>query len=254
MKPVAKKTGAMDAITLAPAGRLRAAINRANPVLSTIDAATGGPGGVAVDISRELGRRLGVPTDLIVYGSARECVQAIGSSQADIGYFAIDPLRAGDLHFTPPYVLMEGVYAVPAHSAIQRIEDVDRPGHRIAVGAGSAYALFLARNMKNAKVVDVATSPEVVETFVRQRLEVAAGVRQQMQKDMAQFPGVRLVAERFMAIHQAMAVKKCAGDAAFTYLNEFIEDLKASGFIADAFARHAIAGASVAPPGYPESD
>jgi polar amino acid transport system substrate-binding protein len=236
---------------LAPGGRLRAAVNVANPVLFRADPATGAPGGVAADLARELARRLDVEAELLPLPSARVCVHAVQEGDAAIGFFAIDPLRGDTLHFTPPYVLMEGVYVVRADSAIARNEDVDRPGHRVAVGAGSAYALHLARAFEHARIVDAPGSGMAVEVFLRDGLEAAAGVRQQMQADVARQPGLRMLDGRFMAIHQSMATARNHGETVSAYLNAFIEDAKRQGLVSAALQRHDVQGAAVAPEGYP---
>jgi polar amino acid transport system substrate-binding protein len=236
---------------LAPGGRLRAAVNLANPVLFKADRATGQPGGVAVDLAGELARRLEVPLELVALPSARDCVRAVQEEEVAIGFFAIDPLRGDTLHFTPPYVLMEGVYVVRAGSPIRRNEDVDQAGHRVAVGAGSAYALHLARELKHARVVDAPGSGQAVEVFLRDGLDAAAGVRQQMRSDLERHAGLRMLEGRFMAICQSMATAKRSSDAVAAYLNAYVEDIKRAGFVAAALARHQVEGAAVAPAGYP---
>lgn len=245
------RTRAAVARALAPQGRLRAAINLANPVLSKADPATGAPGGVAVDLAGELARRLGLRIELLPLPSARECVRAVQEEHAAIGFFAIDPLRGDTLHFTPPYVLMEGVYVVRADSPIRRNEDVDQPGHRVAVGAGSAYALHLKREFKHACVVDAPGSAQAVGMFLRDGLDVAAGVRQQMRADLERHARLRMLDGRFMAIYQSMATARRHGEAVFDYLNAYVEDIKAKGFVGAALARHNVEGAAVAPAGYP---
>ncbi|WP_082987977.1 transporter substrate-binding domain-containing protein [Bordetella bronchialis] len=236
---------------LAPRGVLRAAINLANPVLFKADAASGAPGGVAVDLAAGLARRLGVGIEVVALPSAKECVRAVQDGAADIGFFAIDPLRGDTLHFTPPYVLMEGVYVVRDDAPITRTGQVDRPGHRVAVGAGSAYALHLARELRHARVVEAPGSGQAVEVFLRDGLDAAAGVRQQMRADLERHPGLRMLDERFMAIHQSMATARARGPAATRCLDAYIEDAKRDGRVAAALARHGVDGAAVAPPGYP---
>ncbi len=117
----------------------------------------------------------------------------------------------------------------------------------MTVGKGSAYDLFLTRELKQAEIVRAPTSPTVVDVFVEQRLEVAAGVKQQLEADMNRFPGYRLLPGRFMVIQQAMGTPKSRGVEAATYLSLFVEEMKASGFVAQALQRHSIQGASVAP-------
>ncbi|SAK62723.1 ABC amino acid transporter, periplasmic ligand binding protein [Caballeronia pedi] len=231
---------------LAPTGTLRASLNLGNPVLvNRTD--SGEPGGVSVDLARELASRLGVPVAFTEFDRAAESVETVTNEGADIGFFAIDPLRGAGIAFSAAYVLIEGCYLVRNESPLTRHEDVDREGNRILVGKGSAYDLFLTREIRHAQIVRTALSQTVVDDFLRDDLEVAAGVRQQLEADAARTPGLRLLDGRFMVIEQAMGLSKRRGDEAANYLREFVEDAKRSGFVADALARHGIQGASVAP-------
>ena len=231
---------------LAPTGTLRAAINFGNPILAARDASTGEPRGVSVDLSRELARRLGVPVQFVTYDAAGKVVEGLKSGAWDVAYVAIDPARAVDISYSAAYVVIEGAYLVSQDSPIRSNADVDRDGVRVAVGAGSAYDLFLSRNLKHAKMVRAPTSPAVVDMFVAQKLEVAAGVKQQLEADARRIPGLRLLEGRFMVINQAMGTPR-GRDAGAKYLREFVEEMKASGFVARALERHRIEGASVAP-------
>lgn len=227
---------------LAPSGTLRATINVGNPILAGLDE-TGAPRGVSVDIARELAGRLGTSLQCVVVDAAKKSVETVVGGQADVGFFAIDPVRGADIAFTEPYVLIEGCYLVRQDSPIRNNSDVDAAGTRVAAGAGSAYDLFLTRELKQAALVRVPTSPAVVAAFIEQGLEVAAGVKQQLQADAARHPGLRLIEEPFMVIRQAMGVAKARGDAAASYLRTFVDDLRASGFVREALARHGIEGA-----------
>lgn len=237
---------------LAPNGTLRAAINFGNPILAAKDSASGDPRGVSVDLSRELARRLGVPVQFVFYDAAGKVVEDLKSGAWDVAYVAIDPARAKDIAYSGPYVVIEGAYLVPQGSPIRSNAEVDREGVRVAVGMGSAYDLFLSRTLKNAKIVRSPTSPAVTDLFVAQKLEVAAGVKQQLEADARRIPGLRLLEGRFMVIHQAMGTPR-GRDAGARYLREFVEEMKASGFVADALKRHSIEGAAVAPATGPNS-
>jgi len=241
-----KEQRAAAAKELAPTGKLRAAINYGNPILAS-KGPDGKPQGVSVDLAREAARRLDVPVELVTFNSAGNAVQAIKSRDVDLAFVAIDPVRAADMEYTAPYVVIEGAYLVRSESPVQRNEDVDRPGTRVVVGRGSAYDLFLTRNLKAATLVRSPTSPAVVDMFLKENQEVAAGVKQQLEMDAKRVGGVRLLPERFMIIEQAMGVPK-GRLAAQAWLSDFIEDMKASGYVASGLQRHAIEGASVAPP------
>jgi len=230
-----------------PTGKLRASINLGNPILANRDAATGEPLGVSIDLARAFAGRLGVEIEWVVFDTAGKSVDAITQEKADIGFFAIDPLRGEGISFTAPYVLIEGSYMVPNASPLQTNEEVDRPGCRVTVGKGSAYDLFLTRELRHAEIVRAPSSPTVVDVFVAQGLDVAAGVKQQLEADLKRFPGLRLLPGRFMVIQQAMGLPKGRGMEAAQCLRQFVEDMKASGFVAQALVRHGIQGAIVAP-------
>jgi ABC-type amino acid transport substrate-binding protein len=230
----------------APTGRLRASINVGNPILAKREPG-GSASGVSVDLARALAAQLAVELDLVIFESAGESVQAVTDEKADVGFFAIDPKRGQEIAFTDAYVLIEGYYLVPEASSIQTNEQVDQAGVRIAVGKGSAYDLYLQRTIQKAQLVQAPTSPAVFSFFVEKGLEVAAGVKQQLERDLPNFPGHRLLPERFMVIRQAMGLPKSRGEMAAAFLTDFVEAQKASGFVGKALQRHGISGATVAP-------
>lgn len=233
---------------LAPTGKLRAVINFGNPILANKDAATGEATGVSVDLARELARRLGVDVELVTVASAGESVETLARGRVDVGFFAIDPARAATTAYSGPYVQIEGAYLVRDDSPIRSNDEVDRDGIRVAVGNKSAYDLYLTRTLARAKIERAPTSPAVVDYFVTQRLDVAAGVKQQLEMDAKRHGGLRLLPGRFMVINQAMGMAK-GKEAGARFLTAFVEEMKASGFVAEALKRHNIEGASVATPG-----
>ena len=238
---------AQPAHDMAPTGTLRAVINLGNPILARKDAQTGAPVGVSVDLARALADRLQVPLALIPVESAGRSVELVTQEQADVGFFAIDPVRGQGIAFTSAYVQIEGSYLVRQDSPLRSNEEVDRPAHRIVVGKGSAYDLFLTRELKQAQLVRAPTSPEVVSFFMAGPYDVAAGVKQQLESDARQTPGVRLLPGRFMVIEQAMGLPRNRSASAHQQLSRFVSDMKASGMVAAALQRHRIEGAVVAP-------
>jgi len=228
---------------IAPNGVLRAAINLGNPVLAQGTPAA--PAGVTVDIARELGARLGVPVDLACFAAARESFEAMARGDADICFLAVEPARAEQVAFTAPYVVIEGVYVVPAGSGLAAPADLDRDGVRIGVNEGSAYDLFLSRTLGKASLV---RGDDGITLFREQGLEAAAGIRQVVTAFVAQNPEFRLVDQGFMQIRQALGTTLTRTPDTARFLAAFIEDLKASGFIAAALRRSGQDGALVAPP------
>jgi polar amino acid transport system substrate-binding protein len=179
---------------LAPTGRLRAAINLGNAVLAQKDAG-GELRGVTVDLARELARRAGMPLDLVPFEAAGKVFEALKAGTWDVAFLAIEPVRAAEIDFTAPYVLIEGTYMVPADSPLKTIADVDRPGVRIAVGRGSAYDLYLTRTIKNATLVRAHTGGgrAMIDLFLTEKLEAAAGVKQPLVAYARTDPNVRVM-------------------------------------------------------------
>jgi polar amino acid transport system substrate-binding protein len=234
------------AARFAPTGRLRAAINLGNPLLAAVEPGTGRVQGVSIDLAQVLADRLGVPLEPVVVDTAAKSVAAVTGEAADVGFFAIDPLRGAGIAFSAPYLLIEGAYLVRADSPLQATEDVDRPGLSVVVGQGSAYDLHLTRELKHARILRAPSSPAVVDAFLAESADVAAGVRQQLEADARRLPGLRLLDGHFMVIRQAMGVPKGRGDDIAAALHAFVEEMKADGFVAAAMGRHGVTGASLA--------
>jgi polar amino acid transport system substrate-binding protein len=223
---------------LCPTGKLRAAINFGNGVLAQKDAATGAAKGVTADLARELGKRLGVEVDLIPHDSAGKVFDGATTNAWDVAFVAIEPVRAAVIEFTAPYVIIEGTYMVPKKSPLKAVADVDRAGVRIAVGLKSAYDLYLSRTIKNATIVHAAAGggSAMIDLFIKDKLEAVAGVRQPLESYAKDHSELRVMDGHFMEIQQAMGTPK-GRLAGVSYLRGFIEDMKASGFVAEALKR-----------------
>jgi polar amino acid transport system substrate-binding protein len=232
---------------LAPSGRLRAAINFGNSVLAKKDPVTGEPCGISAELARELACRLGVPVDFIAFDAAGKVFDALAAGAWDVAFMAIDPVRAAAIDFTGPYVMIEGTYVVPSNSPLRTIADVDSAGVRVAAARGSAYELYLTRALERATLIREPSGPEALARFLRDRLEAAAGVKQAIVAFAKANAGLRVIEGRFMAIEQAMGTPKGRAAAA-RYLRKFIEEMKASGFVAEALERSGQTDAAVAPP------
>lgn len=240
-------TAAALVSAFAPGGRLRASINLGNPILANKDPSSGEPVGVSIDLARELARRLGVEVELVLFERAALSVDAVRSEDADIGFFAVDPARSEGLQFTAPYVLIEGSYLVPESSPLTDNSQVDEHGRRISVGSGSAYDLFLTREIKRAEIVRMQGARPALAAVRAGEVDVAAGIRQVLEREAQREPGVRVLPGRFMVIQQAMGTPASRGAQARVALAAFVEEMKSSGFVADRLKRHRIEGATVAP-------
>lgn len=237
-------TSAAVTADLAPEGVLRASINLGNPVLA--QGTPIAPSGITVDIAREIGARLDVPVELVCFDAARKSFEAMTTGRADICFLAVEPAREAEVAFTAPYVVIEGVFAVPRDSGITTVAGVDRADVRIGVKRGSAYDLFLSRTLQHASVV---RGDDAFEEFRAQGLEAVAGIRQPMTEFVATRPEVRLIDERFMRIQQALGTTLTRRPETVRFLRDLVEELKAGGFVADALRRANQSGSLVAPPG-----
>jgi len=223
----------------APTGKLRAAINHGNPVLAARDASTGELRGVTVDLSRELGRRLGLAVELLPFDAAGKVSAAARAGVWDVAFLAIDPERAQDIDYTAPYVALEGTYLVPAGSKLRSVEEADQTGVRIAVNPKSAYDLFLSRTLKRAEIVRAVTTAESLELLAAGKVETVAGVRTALVAASRSLPGSHVMKGRFMTIPQAAGLPKGRPRAA-RFLREFIDAVRESGFVAAALKRHGL--------------
>ena len=231
---------------LAPTGVLRAGINLSNFLLVTGKSAAGDPVGVAPDMAGEIARRLGVSLKLVPFKSPGDLADAADTGAWDIGLIGAEPQRAEKIVFTPAYVEIEATYLVPADSPLKAIADVDRRGVRIAVMGRAAYGLWLERNIKNAELVRSESLASAAEQFVRDKLEALAGLRPALISDAAKVPGGRILDGRFMAVQQAIGTSR-KNTAAAAFLRDFVEEVKASGFVAGLIEHHKVRGLTVAP-------
>ena len=228
----------------APTGKLRVGLNMSNFLLTARDAA-GAPIGVAPDLGHELARRLGVGVELVPYANPGLLADDANKGKWDIGFLGAEPQRANEIDFTPAYVEIEATYLLPAGSKLTSIAEVDAKGVRIAVPERSAYELWLTRNIKNADLVRVKGSDAAYQKFVDDKLDALAGLRPGLIKDQARLAGSTLLLGNFTAVQQAAGTPK-GRVAAFAYLREFIEDIKASGLVATTIAKNKVVGLTVA--------
>ncbi|WP_120005921.1 transporter substrate-binding domain-containing protein [Nesterenkonia muleiensis] len=232
------------AADLAPSATLRAAINLGNPVL--VPPSPGEPTGVTVDIAAEVARRLEVAVELLPFSGAKKSFEAVVEGRADLCFLAVEPARAAEVSFTAPYVVIEGVYAVAENSPITAAEDVDRPGVRIAVKEGSAYDLYLTRSLGSAGLI---RSDEGIGDYQQGKADVVAGIRQPITAFVGEHPGHRVLEPAFTQIKQALGVSKDRAPETVAFLDALIEELKATGFIAESLRRSGREASLVAPPG-----
>ena len=230
---------------LAPTGKLRAGINFQNTLLTTLGP-NGEQGGVAVELVRELARRLAVPLEILPYQSAGSLADSVNSGAWDVAVLADEPARAKDIAFAGATTEIEATYLVPPGSALQKIDDVDKPGVRIALGAKSGYDLFLTRTLKHAQRVPIAGSSAAFKHFVAEKLEAFAGLKTELVKYAAELPGSRILDGHFMVVRHTAGTPR-GRDAGAAYLCAFVEDVKAAGLVTQWIAKSGVKGLTAAP-------
>jgi len=232
---------------LAATGVLRAGINLSNFLLVTGKSPAGEPEGVAPDMAREVATRLGVPVRYVTFKSPGELADQADKGVWDIGLIGAEPQRAEAIAFTAAYVEIEATYLVPAGSRLKAIADVDAPGVRIAVAGRSAYGLWLDRNIRHAELVRADSLGAATEQFIQGKLDALAGLKPGLLADLDKLPGARIIEGKFSSVQQAIGTAK-RNTAGAAYLNDFVEEAKASGLVARLIERHKVRGLSVAPP------
>ncbi len=232
---------------IAPSGKLRVGLNHGNFLLVTPGSSANDPRGVAPDVARELGRRVGVPVEFIKFETAGKLGDGVKTGAWDVAFLGAEPQRAAEIAFTAAYLEIPSTYLVPAGSPIRSVAEVDREGVRIAVAEQSAYGLYLARTIKHAKLVTTQGLDSSFDVFVSQKLEALAGLKPRLLTDVQKLPGARILDGQFTAVQQAIGTPK-SREASARFLRAFVEEVKASGLVAEAISRNGAQGVSVAPP------
>jgi polar amino acid transport system substrate-binding protein len=197
--------------------------------------------------ARELARRLAVPLEIIPYKSAGALADSVVAGAWEISVLGDEPERARVLVFAPPLTEIDATYLVPAGSPIRSIDEVDRPGIRIVSPAKSAYDLYLGRTIRNAQLVQIAGSRAAEQHFVREKLDVMAGLRPALLELAPTLPGSRILDGNFTVVRHTVCVPK-GRDAAAACLRDLVEEVKAAGLVARWIEQSGVKGLSVAPP------
>jgi polar amino acid transport system substrate-binding protein len=232
---------------LAPTGVLRAGINLSNFLLVTGRSATAEPEGVAPDVARAIATSLGVPIHYVTFKSPGELADQAGKNVWDIGLIGAEPQRAAVMTFSAAYVEIEATYMVPPGSPITSIDQVDKKGVKVVTSARSAYGLWLENNIKNAELIQIAGLDGAFNKFRDDKIDVLAGLRPGLLKDIEKMPGATILPGKFSAVQQAVGCNKPAAEGA-RYIAEFVENAKKSGLVANLIEKHKVKGLSVAPP------
>ena len=231
-----------------PTGKMRVGLNYGNPLFAVRDARTGEGSGIAVDLAHELGRRLGLPVQLVGYNSGGQLTAGLKAGEWDVAFLAFEQSRANEIGFSTPYAEIDSTYLVHAGSSLRTAADLDRKGVRIGASAGGGNELFLSRHLKNATLIRLPNSEAALKAFVAKEVDGIAGLKPTLLAHAEKIPGSRVVDGRYTVIGYSAGVPK-GREAAARYLTDFVEYAKSSGLVAESIARHNVRGVTVAPAG-----
>jgi polar amino acid transport system substrate-binding protein len=235
---------------IAPTGTLRAAYLANNPAQAVRDPASGEIRGASADLARELGRRINAPVTLIPSTTPQAVIDAVSKGDADIGFVAYAPSRTGTVAFSQTYMLVRQSFLVPENSPIHSIADIDQPGRRISGGKGDSITLFLARTLKQAKLIETDNTPaDTKQKFANGEIDAFGANRQRLTNMAAEMPGYRLLPDNIFDVPQTIIVPKDKPEV-LAEINRFIDDVRGSGFLAAAIEHSHIPGVEIAPAGY----
>jgi polar amino acid transport system substrate-binding protein len=238
---------------LAPTGTLRVAISispAASPFFATRDPATGEPRGVTVTLGTEFAGSLGVAMRLALYPNSSAITDLADAGEWDVTFMPADAERAKKVAFSPPYVIVEGTFLVPAGSTIADLTSVDRPGTRVAAIPKTATARSAERFLKHARLVFANTVDEAAEMLRAGQAEAVALSRDSLSGLANGLPGSRLLEGHFHSAGVAGAVP-LGRPHALKLLSAFVERAKASGTVRRALDTAGLKYAVVAPPARP---
>ena len=225
--------------SLAPDGRLRAAINLSNFLLVPRVLADGTPTGTSPDVAARIARELDVECEFICFQRPGFIADAVDSDQWDIGNIADEPARAAVMDFTNPYALIDAHFLVREDSKLGQYRDVDKNETTIAVLERSAYDLWLTENLRYATIMRASSMVEARELFSKGVVTVLAGLKPALMEEVANNPLYRVLEPSFTAIRQAVGIKR-GGPETLEFLNNIIIEMISTGFIEDSLERHGV--------------
>ncbi len=214
--------------TLARDGVLRVAINTGNRALVQQEGIT--LTGVSPKLAQRLAEEIGARMEPVIYSGAGKVFDDAGADKWDIGFLAIDHMRAEKIAFTQPYIVIEATYAVRRDAAFKDVEDVDVAGVQVLTSTGSAYDMHLTKNLQHATLERSGTPPESFEEFRAGRCDAVAGVRASLEGAFAASPDIRILSGVLTSVRQAMVLPHNT-DPCIVALNDFVGRAIEDGFV-----------------------
>jgi polar amino acid transport system substrate-binding protein len=232
---------------LVQSGALRIGVGLGSLTTATRNPATGEVKGPALELGRALAARMRIQAVSVEYPRPGAVIDGLRANAWDISILIIDPVRAEQVDFSNPFLQSDLTYLVAAGSTIQSVADADQSGIRIAAPRGDTSDLHLTRTLKRAELVRTDNAAAAVELLRTGGVNAIALNRPSLIALSAALPGSRVLNDGFADFTSGVAVPK--GHAGWlAYINEFIEDAKASGLVNRMIETLAMQGVQVAPP------
>jgi len=233
---------------VAPTGKLRVAFLSPAPLYATKDPATGELKGVAVDLGKELAKRISVPFEPVGYTAVPALISGAKTGDWDVALLGINSERAAMMDFSAPYLEVEQGYLVRASAPIATASDVDKAGVRIGVLEKAGADVLLSRTLKDAVLVRVSSPTELYALIGAGKVDVIAATKTALFAEQAKLAGSRILEGRILVEPLGMGVPKGRGNEASAYVGKFVEEAKAEGLVNAAVERAGLRGVKVAPP------
>lgn len=231
---------------VAPTGKLRVAFLSA-VIYGMKDSATGEVKGMAVDLGKELARRVGVPFEPVIYAAVPELIGGAKSGEWDVALMGTSAERAVAIDFSAPYMELEHGYLVRAGVSIGTASEVDKSGTRLGLQEKGGVDLLLSRTLKNATLVRTKSVTGLFPLAEAGKADVISIGKPGLFAIAAKQPGSRVLDGRIFVEPIGMGVPKGRDAVAASYVGKFIEEAKAEGLVKAAIERAGLRGVVVAP-------
>jgi polar amino acid transport system substrate-binding protein len=206
---------------------------------------------VWVETARAYAARIGIQLVIVEHATPPEAIACLKAGSCDQLFLPLDARAAAIGDFSNPVFQFDYTLMVPAGSPIAQVTDADRSGVRIAAVRNHASTNELVPKIKQAEFV-YAETPEQTFALVRDgKADVMASTRLVLLEFSTKLAGARVLADRYGANINRMVVPKGKTDWR-AYVNEFVEEAKASGAVQQFIERGGTRGVSVAPLGNSE--
>lgn len=229
---------------LVAAGKIRIVLDPTSPAIGTRVGPSDfrGPGW---DVALELARRMGVKAEAVEATGAK--VDELASAGGwDIGIVVVSADMDSKYANAGPLLRAETGYLVPAGSPIKTMADIDKPGVRIAMIKTASSFATLQASLKNAKMIGVSSTAEVIDLLKTGGAEAFANAKPRMGTVLPSLPGAVILDGAIATTDYGVYGPK-GNEARLAYLKAFVASIKASGFLKAASDKAAVPGLLPAP-------